>query len=176
MNRQNTAHLASILITILFITGLTQEALACGCGGSHNHPSVNGVNIPPPHPMPPPMPMYETMWKAEAVINIFEENGLHVEKQISVFNGIENSSEENNKEEAVSFELPSLGKDVGGSINTFKYKVDLEELQIHFLDLNKKGVFHTWSFAKDNVLVILTGNVPENIARQYETVLVSLKK
>ena len=166
MNRQKSILIINILITVLFIAGYCQEAFAAPSGSFTTQLPI----------MVSPMPEFETRWKAEAVIDSFEEKGLAVAKQKSVFNALAKGSSANIEEEAVSFDIPSLGKDVGGSINTFKYKIELEELQRHFLDLNKKGDFHTWSYAKDNVLIILTGNVPENIARQYEKALVSLKK
>ena len=99
-----------------------------------------------------------------------------VEKQQSVFEETDHDHGIDVEKEAVSFDLSSLGKDAGGSINTFKYREDLKDLQKHFLALNEKGELHTWSFVKDNVLLILTGNVPEEIARLYETALAGLEK
>ena len=160
------------VVTTLFITGV----FACGCGGGSSYTPSNTHIGYAPMIMVPPMPQYETMWKAEAVIDSFAKKGLPVEKPKFTFEGLDMEPDSTIKEEAVSFDMPAIGKDVGGSINTFEFRSDLNKLQEHFLDLNKKGDLNTWSFVKDNVLLILTGNVPEKIARQYETALLDLKK
>ncbi len=76
----------------------------------------------------------------------------------------------------MGFGLASLGSDAEVVIHTFNLKNDLKDVQKYFLERNERGEFYTWSFVKDNVLLVLTGTIPEDVARQYENALYSLKK
>ena len=75
----------------------------------------------------------------------------------------------------ISFDL-SLGEGFHGRIETFREEAELKEKQALYLRLNTSGELHTWSFVRDNVLLILPGVIPEVTARNYERALYSLSK
>ena len=175
MKSQKIILIARFLFTLLLITGYGQKVFACRCGNPNHTPSPTGHTVPLPV-MVPPMPEFEHRWQTKDVIESFEEKGLAVEKQRSIFDEGSYNSAIEEAEEAVRFDLASYGKDIGVCIHTFTSKDDLKHLQEYFLGLNEKGDLYTWSFVKDNVLLVLTGTIPEEVARQYEIGLYSLNK
>ncbi len=174
MNRQKIILTINLLFTLMFILGYGQKVLACGCPVSVP-PSYSTYHTIPLPVMVPPIPEFEHMWKAKDVVDSFEKNGLEVQKHISVPEEGNHETAIKKADEAVGFGLTSFGPDAEVFIHTFNLKNDLKEVQKYFLERNERGEFYTWSFVKDNVLLVLTGTVPENIARQYENVLYELK-
>jgi hypothetical protein len=168
-----------VIIVLLFalfsIAVYSQNAFACGCGGYSNVSPVSSHHSPPLPPMVPPMPEFERTWSANDLIKSLEGKGLKKQEHSSVLEGRYNDALINTAEEAVGFDLVSFGKEAGVSIHTFRSKKDLRKVQRYFLDLNEKGDLYTWSFVKDNIVLVLSGTIPEDIARQYERTLYSLK-
>jgi len=78
--------------------------------------------------------------------------------------------------EDIKFSIPSIGEDVAGCILGFNVKYDLEKVKKHYLSLNKKNKFHSWTFVKDNILLVLDGRMTEERARKFEKALYELKK
>ncbi|MBI4826774.1 MAG: hypothetical protein HY807_10215 [Nitrospirae bacterium] len=76
--------------------------------------------------------------------------------------------------ECLKFQMATMDRLLGGCVITFDSVEDLNKLKEHYLALNEKGEFHTWSFSKDNVLVILSGELSEEQARSYEASLYSI--
>lgn len=77
--------------------------------------------------------------------------------------------------EGTRFLIPSICPDCGGRLFSF---ASAEELEItrKYYDMLGKGsaVFFSWLFVKDNLLVQINGDLPEEKAREYEAVLTSL--
>lgn len=165
-----------LLITVLLISGYNQKTFACGCGGhSHSSPSSSYQMSPPVIIVPPP-PGFPHKWFAKDVVESFDKKGLKVAKLKPIIEEADSNFIINMTNKAVRFDLASLGEDVRVYIHTFETTNDLDMAQKHFLELNKKGELYTWSFVKDNILLVLTGTVREEIARQYESALYNLKE
>ncbi len=77
--------------------------------------------------------------------------------------------------EGSRFFIPSLCPDCGGRIFSFSSQSDLDILRTYYTSLaESSALFFSWVFAKDNILVQINGDLPEDIARQYEAVLDTL--
>ena len=80
-------------------------------------------------------------------------------------------------EEGTRFVIPSLdkdpaGRDLGGRVFTFESEEDLAEIRDFYEDLGEaSGSFFSWVFAEGDVLVQISGRLPEDQARQYEAIL-----
>lgn len=71
--------------------------------------------------------------------------------------------------------IPSMGVDFGGRVFSFASQNDLDTMYHYYEGLGKaSGWFFSWLFMKDNILVQINGELPEDRARQYEIVLNSL--
>lgn len=78
--------------------------------------------------------------------------------------------------EATRFFIPSLCDDCGGRVFAFENADDLEAMQTYYEKLAEgSAIFFSWVFVKDNILVQINGDMPEEQARQYETALANLK-
>lgn len=77
--------------------------------------------------------------------------------------------------EGTRFFIPSLCTDCGGRIFSFSSQEDLEATKTYYAELGKNSaLFFSWVFVKDNILVQINGDLPEEKARQYESALNSL--
>jgi hypothetical protein len=73
------------------------------------------------------------------------------------------------------FLIPSLGEDNGGRIFSVDNPEDLQRLKRYYDEMGKaSAMLFSWAFAKDNILVQINGDLPEDKARQYEAALNSL--
>lgn len=68
--------------------------------------------------------------------------------------------------EAIRFLIPSLCEDCGGRVFSFIRERDLETAEQYYEVVNE--IAFTWVFVKDNILVQINGDLPEERARQYE--------
>jgi len=77
--------------------------------------------------------------------------------------------------EGTRFLIPSLCSDCGGRIFSFSSQEDLNLTRAYYEELGKSSAaFFSWVFVKDNILVQINGDLPEEKARQYEAALNSL--
>ncbi len=119
---------------------------------------------------------------SEEVVKVFREEGLEVgevylvEKQEGASPGVR-SRLPGTFEEGTRFVIPSLGKDpagrdLGGRVFTFDSEEDLAEVRDFYEGLGEAGgSFFSWVFAEGDVLVQISGRLPEDQARQYEAIL-----
>ncbi|MBI4698478.1 MAG: hypothetical protein HY758_06085 [Nitrospirae bacterium] len=112
-------------------------------------------------------------WSPNDVINIFNTNGLEV-KDIKPLTADDYSSIPAKAKEAIKFIISSDHAE--GCILSFERRYDMDKITDHYRTLNKKNKLYSWTFLKDNVLVVLKGEVPEVKARLYEDALKKLKK
>ena len=70
------------------------------------------------------------------------------------------------------FYIPAICLDCTGSIFICSNADDLNSLQSYYQELGRssKAAFN-WVYAKDNVLVIIDGGLPEDIAQKYESAI-----
>lgn len=78
--------------------------------------------------------------------------------------------------EGTHFIIPSLCADCGGRIMSFATKEDLELTKSYYDELGKQSaLFFSWTFVKDNILVQINGDLPEETAKLYEKALDEMK-
>jgi hypothetical protein len=70
------------------------------------------------------------------------------------------------------FFVPSIGADNGGRIFICENAEDRDALANYYNELGRSSaLFFSWVFIKDNVLVQINGDLPEETARKYEAAL-----
>ena len=78
--------------------------------------------------------------------------------------------------EGIRFFTPSLGEDTGGRVMRYETQADLERAKGYYDELGKaSAMFHSWTYAKDLTLVQITGELPEEQAKQYEAALAAVQ-
>ena len=71
----------------------------------------------------------------------------------------------------------SGGENIRSLVSAFASKSAFDQAVRHYLNMNKNPESPVWRvFTKDNVLVLISGKVPEEDAREYEKVLINLDK
>jgi hypothetical protein len=115
---------------------------------------------------------------SEEVVEAFREEGLEVdeaypvERQEGASPGVR-SRLPGTYEEGTRFVIPSLGRDpagreLGGRVFTFESEEDLAEVRDFYEGLGEAGgSFFSWVFAEGDVLVQISGRLPEDQARGY---------
>ena len=78
--------------------------------------------------------------------------------------------------EGVRFLVPSLCADCGGRLYSFAVQSDLQLMEDYYVELGRaSAMFFSWVFVKDNILIQINGDLPEEIARQYEAALEEMR-
>ncbi len=78
--------------------------------------------------------------------------------------------------EGTRFFIPSICTDCGGRIMSFANQEDLTIVQNYYAQLGRFGaVLFSWVYIKDNILVQINGELPEENARMYLVALENLK-
>ncbi len=78
--------------------------------------------------------------------------------------------------EATRFLIPSLGEDTGGRAFIFENQEDLNRTKAYYDELGKaSAAFFSWTFTNGLTLVQITGDLPEDKAKQYEAALQGMK-
>ncbi len=172
--RQIVTLIMSLFITTLILNSFAENAFACGCPAVAPS-SGRGANISPPIPPLIIPPEFFHTWGAKDVIESFNKNKLEIEA-VSQVTEVEKRPLPVKTKEVKRFSVPSSGDGTWGYIFTFEKKNNLNKSQKHYLELNEKGDLYTWSFVKDNILLLVTGTIPEDIAKQYQSALNDLKK
>jgi len=74
--------------------------------------------------------------------------------------------------EGTRFLIPSLCPDCGGRALSFASPQNLEVTKVYYVELGQaSAMFFSWVFVKDNILVQINGDLPEEKAKQYEVAL-----
>ena len=74
--------------------------------------------------------------------------------------------------EGIRFLIPSLCPDCGGRVLSFASPEDLEVTKMYYVELGRaSAMFFSWVFVKNNILVQINGDLPEERAEQYEAAL-----
>jgi len=78
--------------------------------------------------------------------------------------------------EGTRFLIPSLCADCGGRVMSFTTPEDLETTKSYYDELSESSaLFFSWVFIKDNILVQINGDLPEEQVRKYEAALENMK-
>jgi hypothetical protein len=79
-------------------------------------------------------------------------------------------------DEGIRFLIPSLGPDNGGRVLYFKDPAYLAKSEEFYTRMGKEmAALHSWVFVRDNILVQINGELPEEQARKYEAVLQNMQ-
>jgi hypothetical protein len=108
-------------------------------------------------------------WSVYQVLNAFKTAGLEIG---SVYKYPVYGRSYAGSKEAIHFLLPSLCADCGGRIFVFDSKRAMNKTEKQYSNLTPM----TWLFIRDNVIVQINGDYPEEKARKYEEVLNNLEK
>lgn len=121
-----------------------------------------------------PTPVFQK-WTIEQAMAVVTSNNLE-------FADPQNMSKDDygmapmNASGAVHFGIPSLCPDCGGRLYTFDDPEKLQIMKAYYDTLSESSaMFFSWTFAKDNVLIQVNGDLPEDKARQYEAALNQLQ-
>ncbi len=110
-------------------------------------------------------------WASIDIVNAFEEYGLEVEAiQTGFVVGVHRESEN------TIFMMPSFGKEIGGLVSGFGSANALKQSEEHYSEMNNDTEQPVWwIFKKDNIIVLISGRIPEFVARQYKKVFNSMQ-
>ena len=170
MKRQNY----KILLIIFILTACFTGNIFARVQGMQSNTTTKNLPAPVfPKPGPPLFMQYK--WSPNDVINIFKANGLEVQ-DIKPLTAEDYNSLPAKAKEAIKFTIPSNGERAEGCILSFERRDDMEKITDYYRTLNKKEKLHSWTFVRDNVLVVLKGEILENKARLYEDALKKLNK
>ena len=170
MRKQLTSSVIFIIIVNLFVV----------IDNVYSHPKFScSCTIPMPHinhvvrisPRPPGWPK---MWLAREIIKSLNDNGLNIDQTGNVSED-EIDTLPADIRNGVKFSIRSDEQIRSGCVLEFEKKKDFETIQGHYLELNKNNELHTWSFVKDNILVVIEGAMPEKEIQAYKAVLMNIK-
>ena len=162
--------LVAAIIVMAIILGLAKGSLASCCIKradvllTYNY----AVRVPP---RPPGWPQ---MWLAREIIKSFNENGL-IDEKAKQEKGIELSGLPAKTNESIGFLVSFNEKKLKGCVFEFDKKKNIKMVLDHYLDLNRNNELHTWSLVKDNILVVIDGDMPEKEIQEYRAVLAGMK-
>lgn len=78
--------------------------------------------------------------------------------------------------EGIRFLIPSLCDDCGGRVLSFDSPDDLEKTKAFYVTLGEESAWlFSWVFTRDNILVQINGDLPQERALEYEAALESLE-
>lgn len=151
-----------MLKNFLLITGLC--LLACGA------PAIIAPN-PTRTPLPTltPTPPFQR-WGARHIIRAIQAANLE-SKDAHPLTAEEYGAIPALAVEGMRFSTPSLCPDCGGLVLSFDNLNDLEATKAYFIETNHSAT-PAWVFVKDNILLQLSGQIPEAQALEYGTILV----
>ncbi len=158
--------------TILIVTWLAKEVFSRNGAGGIGNPKFAPV---PSTPQPVAPSIFLIKWSIDDVINSFKVRNIEI-MNIKPVTESDYKPLPDRADEGVKFSVSSLGEDTAGCILSFKYTHSLEKVKRYYQKLNKKRELHSWTFVKDNILLVLDGKMPEEKAREYERALNDLKK
>ena len=111
-------------------------------------------------------------WESKNIVGLFQNNGLEVNDIKPGF-----TLGAPLPREATIFLIPSFGENIGGYVSSYNIGDNLKNAKNYYHKMNKDTEFPAWwIFEKDNILVLISGKVPEEKARQYEKVLNEIDK
>lgn len=124
-------------------------------------------------PEPSPTPIFQR-WTSADVVEIFKLTSLEVEGARPMTKD-DYGMAPMRAIEGTRFLIPSLCSDCGGRIFSFSSQEDLDLTKTYYEELGRSSaMFFSWILVKDNILVQINGDLPEEKAKQYEASLNSL--
>ena len=168
-----------ILLLVSFIPGFIisghiDNAWAGAGSGQGQSRSIRQINPPIIMPHVGPSRFLYYRWSPTDIIEELNNKGLNIVKTGPVTNE-DYTSLPARANEDVRFSIPSIGEDANGCVLSFDIKDDMNKVVNHYRELNMKEELHSWTFVKDNVLIVLAGKIPEEKAKLIERTLNDMK-
>jgi hypothetical protein len=142
----------------------------CLCGEEADafrqvHPSATNPNMgPPPQSVQNPS-LFK--WSSQEVLSVFKENGLEV---VNIQKGL--TMGHSTARETVIFLIPSSGENIGGLVSSYSSLKALEEDMKYYSGMNNPDAPPAWRiFRRKNILLLISGKVPEKKAMGYKKAL-----
>jgi hypothetical protein len=138
---------------------------------------VHQVHPPPVQILPSPPKQfleraYFYKWECKDVIKALKDSGLEV---VDVTGGITIGSPA--AAESTVFLMPFYGEEIGGVVSSYDSERKLLDSLNYYSSMNKDPRFPAWRiFRKDNILLLISGTVPEEKALEYDNALSRMKK
>jgi hypothetical protein len=130
----------------------------------------------PATPTPEPAPTLAfRRWTSNQVVEAFKAAGLEAEDARPMTKD-DYGMAPMVAVEAMRFFIPSLCEDCGGRVLSFDSPDDLEKTKSFYVRLGEESaMLFSWVFTKDNILVQINGDLPEETAMKYKAALESLE-
>lgn len=132
------------------------------------------TTTPVPQPTATPVLSPTARWTTDQVLAAFKAAGLEAEQTrpmtkddygIAPYVG-----------SGVRFFVPSVCADCGGRLFSIENAEELARVKLFYDEMGKQSaMLFSWTFARDNILVQINGDLPEAQAKQYEAALLNLK-
>jgi len=114
-------------------------------------------------------------WSKDDAVTVFKDAGLEVDS-VTEMTKDDYGMAPMKAEKGVRFLIPSLGDDKGGRILVYDNEDDLKEIKAYYDDLGKgSAILFSWTAVKDNILIQINGDLPEEKYKKYKKALGSLK-
>ncbi len=170
------ARASTMLLTVVLIVGVVAcSGLSCLIGTGIGFAVWEEVNYTPEPAYYQPQAMGESFstWRTTDVVYAFQAAGLEcVDPQPMPHDA---SVAPFVATEATRFLIPSLCETCSGRIYSFDNPADLETARAYYVTLGEVDAqFFSWVFVRDNLLVQLHGDLPEDWARRYESALMNM--
>lgn len=125
---------------------------------------------------PPPTPTLAFQkWTLEDAQEVIQAAGLEFE-DVREMTKDDYGFAPMNALQAWRFIIPSLCSDCGGRIYSFDDSEKLALMKDYYEKLSESSaMFFSWTFAKDNILIQISGDLPEEKALRYQEALENLK-
>lgn len=168
------------IVLILFLSGCApsekaiQEAIALTQAAytptPSSTPTITATSTPTPTITPSPTPRFD-LWNVQQAQEAIMDAGLEFANPTNMTKddyGLAPMS----AAEAVHFFLPSLCADCGGRLYSFANVEDLSLMETYYKELGRQSaMFFSWVFIKDNILIQINGDLPEELAKMYEAAI-----
>ena len=119
-----------------------------------------------PQPGPPPQTVQDASfykWSSPEVIKAFKDNGLEV---INIQIGLTMGSR--SAKETTIFLIPSAGDNIGAMVSSYRSRKALEMDSKYYSEMNRPSAPPSWRIFKiENILLLVSGKVPEEKALRY---------
>jgi len=113
-------------------------------------------------------------FSSERVVEVFQANGLEAADPRPASEADYGGAPMVAKD-AMRFSIPSLGAEAGGLVMAFESQENLAKAKAYFDEKAQSQETFVRVFVRDNILVVLSGKMPEAESNQYEGVLAKLK-
>jgi hypothetical protein len=130
----------------------------------------------PATPTPEPAPTLAFQrWTSNQVVEAFKAAGLEAEDARPMTKD-DYGMAPMVAVEGMRFFIPSLCEDCGGRVLGFASSEDLEKTKAFYVRLGEESaMLFSWVFTRDNILVQINGDLPEETALKYKVALESLE-